>query len=334
MFGKMLKQVYGLKNGQEMRIEKYRAYLQGESLYLIITAKGRKEQEISELEQIGSMLYTLGDKEVPVFVRPENGPLLNKWEGEDYCLLRYPELRANILDKVPTRLALLHNKGRRMPFRVEAVNRIGQWKSLWEKRLDQIEAVWNGKLMQEPENDFERMFIDSFPYYMSLAENSIQYLTDTEIDVAASEADSGTVCHERFTSATWKEYVIKNPFEWVFDHPSRDLAEWIRDRHFYNMQTSKPEISRFLAGYQQKSMLSPFGWRLLYARLLFPLHYFECIEDYHMTGSEQQRRFLEDRLEKYLKQSAEHERFLGSFYEANQAPVKAFQLPAVNWLTK
>ena len=45
-----------------------------------------------------------------------------------------------------------------------------------------MEKVWNGLLFQTPEDEFQRMFIDSFPYYIGLTENAIQYLVDTEID--------------------------------------------------------------------------------------------------------------------------------------------------------
>ena len=136
-----------------------------------------------------------------------------------------------------------------------------------------MEKVWNGKLYIEPENEFDVLFIETFPYYMGLAENAIQYLTDTEIDDKPTQVDHGTLCHERFTHSVWKgPYFVKNPFEWVFDHASRDLAEWIRERYFANIQTSQPDIKSFLTDYRSLATLSPFSWRLLYARLLFPLH--------------------------------------------------------------
>ena len=103
-----------------------------------------------------------------------------------------------------------------------------------------MEKVWNGLLFQTPEDEFERMFIDSFPYYIGLTENAIQYLVDTEIDDEPMETDSGTVCHERFSKrhgGQLNNYMIKNPFDWVFDHRSRDLAEWTRERYLHNYQT-------------------------------------------------------------------------------------------------
>ena len=65
---------------------------------------------------------------------------------------------------------------------MKKISRIGQWKNLWEKRIDQMEKVWKGMMQHEPVNEFDRMFFESFPYYMAIAENAIQYLVDTELD--------------------------------------------------------------------------------------------------------------------------------------------------------
>lgn len=335
MFEKMLKEQYGLKDGMELEVERYRAFKQERSLYLIMNVTGKKEQEIREFEKISDQLRTFGDKEVPQFLPTKDGAPSCEWEGNYYSLLQYQEPKSLNPKKIGRKLAHFHYRGRYMPFQVKLINRIGQWKQLWEQRLDQMEGFWNNKLNQGPENEFEKMFLDSFPYYMGLAENSIQYLTDSELDSRPSEMDNGTVCHERFSRVTWgRKQLIKNPYEWVFDHASRDLAEWVRARYFYNSQTYQPDIRHFFNDYQQVNRLSPFSWRLLYARLLFPLHYFECIENYYITNSEQQKLALEDQLLKYLKQSSENERFLGGFYQIVEAPVRAYKLPTINWLLK
>jgi spore coat protein YutH len=335
MFEKMLKDKFGIKNGRELEIEKYRGFQNENSLYLIMNVNNRKEQEISELEKISHQLRTFGDREIPEFQATNEGPKICEWEGARYSVLKYTELKPLNTSKIGRKLARFHLRGRYVPFRVETINRIGQWKQLWEKRLDQMENFWNGKLFQAPENEFEKMFFDSFPYYMGLAENAIQYLTDTELDSRPAEIDNATVCHERFTEATWGEsQLVKNPYDWVFDHASRDLAEWVRDRYFYNSQTYQPVVNNFILAYQQITKLSPFSWRLLYARLLFPLHYFECIENYYITNSEQQKLALEEQLQRYLNKTEDHERFLGSFYQLVDVPVRSYKLPAINWLLK
>jgi spore coat protein YutH len=335
MFEKMLKEKYGIKDGYELDFERYRAFKQNASLYLIMNVNGKKEQEISEIKKISDQLRTFGDQDVPSFLSTKEDAAICEWEGGYYSLLQYRQPKPLNPKKTGKKLAKFHYRGRYMPFQVKTINRIGQWKQLWEKRLDQMEGFWNSRLNQSPENEFEKMFFDSFPYYMGLAENSIQYLTDTELDSNPLEMDNGTVCHERFKRGTWGQgHLVKNPYDWVFDHASRDLAEWIRERYFYNSQTYQPDVRNLLDEYQQISKLSGFSWRLLYSRLLFPLHYFECVENYYITNSEQEKLALEERLQRYLTYSAEQERFLAGFYQLVDAPVRSYKLPAIKWLMK
>jgi spore coat protein YutH len=196
-----------------------------------------------------------------------------------------------------------------------------------------MEKVWSDLLFHTPDDEFERMFIESFPYYMGLTENAIQYLADAEIDDEPSESDHGTVCHERFSCHSWGiDCMIKNPFDWVFDHRSRDIAEWTRERYFHNSQTYHLDVRQFFDEYQSISTLSPFSWKLLYSRILFPLHYFDCVESYYINHSEQQRKLLEEQLSKILRQSSVYERFLGGFYQLVGAPVKKFKLQQPEWI--
>lgn len=335
MFEKMLKEAYGISADSAISLGRYHGYKQNDGLYLIMEANGRKEQEISELARMITHMHQQGDRHVSMLLPDKEGKQICDWQGSHYCVLLNQAAPVPVEMKTGRKLAKFHFRGRTIPFKVESLNRVGQWKELWEKRLDQMEQVWSGKLYNPPENDFERLFLESFPYYMGIAENAIQYLVDTEIDEKPLRVDHGTVCHERFTNSVWGgPYFIKNPFDWVFDHGSRDMAEWVRERYFKNTQTSQPDIKNFLSEYQSVTVLSPFSWRLLYARLLFPLHYFECVENYYITQSEQIKNQLEDRLRKYLNQSGEHERFLGRFYQLCDAPVKAGKLQAVDWLIR
>jgi spore coat protein YutH len=270
---------------------------------------------------------------VPAFLQSIEGGFITSWEDHQYCVLANRHTEKHVKVKLGRKLAKFHERGRTVPFKIERTSRIGQWKQLWEKRLDQIEKVWSELLYQTPDDDFERMFIDSFPYYIGLTENAIQYLVDTELDDEPKESDSGTVCHERFSNDSWgANYYIKDPFQWVFDHRSRDLAEWTRERYFRNTQTYENDVRQFFIDYQSIAPLTSFSWRLLFSRLLFPLHYFECIENYYITRSEQEKKLLEEKLNKMLKQSTEYERFLGHFFHTVGDPLKPLNIPQLDWL--
>jgi len=335
MLQKMLENQYGVTVEEYVKLDVYEALRGNGWLYLISKPAGKAEEDISELEKIAEHLRNYGDQNVPIFLQSKEGSLITTWEQNQYCVLANRQMEEQRKIKLGRKLARFHERGRRVPFQIERASRIGQWKTLWEKRLEQMERVWNGLLFQSPEDEFERMFVDSFPYYLGLTENAIQYLVDTEIDDEPNETDSGTVCHDRFTSKTWgpyDKYMIKNPFDWVFDHRSRDLAEWTRERYFRNIQTYQVELRNFYEDYQSIAPLSSFSWRLLYSRLVFPLHYFDCIESYYITRSEQEKKVLEERLSKILRQASDYERFLAEFYPISGAPIKQLHLPPLDWL--
>ena len=82
--------------------------------------------------------------------------------------------------------------------------------------------------MNHPSDVFDRLFIESFPYYLGVAENAIQYVVDTEMDDTPQLTDAATICQERFTPLLWHQTKrLKLPFDWVYDRPSRDIAEWM-----------------------------------------------------------------------------------------------------------
>ncbi|MGG3468083.1 spore coat putative kinase YutH [Neobacillus pocheonensis] len=340
MLQKMLENQYGIETQEYIKLDTYDALRGNGWLYLISNPAGREEADISELGKIAEHLRNYGDQNVPIFLQSKEGNLITTWEQNKYCVLanrQADEKQRKI--KLGRKLAKFHERGKRVPFQIERSNRIGKWKELWEKRLEQMEKVWNGLLFQTPEDEFERLFIESFPYYLGLTENAIQYLVDTELDEEPGETDNGTVCHERFSKKTWgplstNQYFIKNPFDWVFDHRSRDLAEWTRERYFRNFQTYDVDLKQFFEEYQSVAPLTSFSWRLLYSRLIFPLHYFECIENYYITRSEQDKKTLEDKLSKILRQSGEYEKFLAAFFQISGAPIKRMNLPQPEWLFK
>ncbi|NRD76399.1 spore coat protein YutH [Bacillus sp. BRMEA1] len=334
MLQKMLETQYGITAQEQIKLDRFDALTGNGWLYIISKPLGREEEDLTELEKISRHLRDYGDQNAPMFLQSKDGKFVTTWEQTQYCVLANRKVEQQKRMKLGRKLARFHERGRQVPFQVERSSRIGQWKGLWEKRLEQMEKVWNGLLFQTPENEFEQLFIESFPYYMGLTENAIQYLVDTEIDIEPSETDNGTVCHERFNQKTWASnpYFIKNPFDWVFDHRSRDLAEWTRERYFHNNQTYDVDVKGFFDEYQSISPLSPFSWRLLYSRLIFPLHYFECIENYYSTQSEQGRKLLEEQLGKIIRQSSEYEKFLAGFYPVSGAPIHLLNLPQLEWL--
>ncbi|MFZ7944014.1 hypothetical protein [Neobacillus sp. 19] len=176
MLQKMLENQYGITVEEYVKLDAYDALRGNGWLYLISNPAGKEEADISELEKIAEHLRNYGDPNVPIFLPSKEGQLITTWEQNKYCVLASRQIEEGRKIKLGRKLAKFHERGRRVPFQIERSSRIGEWKSLWEKRLEQMERVWNGLLFQTPEDEFERMFIDSFPYYLGLTENAIQYL--------------------------------------------------------------------------------------------------------------------------------------------------------------
>lgn len=333
MIKKILSTKYGIDVEEETRVGHYEACISKGKLYTIVPVGNIEEEELTERDQIAAHIYQIGDKHVSMLLESKEGSKHTEMNEQLYCVLMNERLRPFQSRKLGRKLGKFHFRGRTVPFGVQKISRMGQWKSMWEQRLGQLEGFWNSMLYKQPESEFDQLFLESFPYYMGIAENAIQYLVDTELDDDPTAVDSGTICYNRFTKDTWAgEYYIKNPFDWVFDHCGRDLAEWTRDRYFRNIKTYHREVKTFYEEYQSVMPLSSFAWRLIYARLLFPIHYVECIENYYSAIQEADRLFLEERLKKMVSQSRDLEIFLKEFYDNTEVPVKTLKIPIVSWL--
>ena len=274
---------YGIIVEREAKGLRYPAFRSGDTLFCIIPLpEDYNRDELAERQLMSAHLIQQGDRHVSEFVMASHGTIGSP---------------------------------------IKVCSRIGMWKGMWERRIDQLERVWNEKLMSHPNNSFEESFVDSFPYYMAIAENAIQYLGDTEMDDQPDFMDEGTVCYDRFSNETWTgNPCIKNPFDWVFDHGTRDMAEWIKQHYFANLPTHQP------------GALNGFSARLLFARLMFPIHYVETVEEYFAKPKEAKAFELEDSLHSFEAGSHYYEEFLRHFYDLARIPARQLSLPGVTWL--
>jgi spore coat protein YutH len=321
---------YGIKPERQVKQSIYESFMARGILYTIVPVQ-MEHEEILELKLLADYMIQKGDYYVASFVQTQKGTLIMDMKGQPVVLLQHPFKRYAKSFNLGKELAKFHQKGRMFPYPLLKCNRIGQWKSLWEKRLDQMEEFWRNKIFSRPENAFEKLFVESFTYYLGLAENAIQYLADSVMDEYPYPVDSATICHRRFSKDTWKQDAyLKLPTDWLFDHPSRDLAEWTRSQYVELRRTDIGIIQGLYRQYERITPLSPFSWRLLFARLLFPIHYFECIEGYYLTQSDEKREQFKQKLQTILKDSSNYERFLAEFHHL--ALYRSKKLPKPHWL--
>jgi len=333
MIQDVIYQNYGLIIERKEMLGGYECFYSKDSLYTIVPIHEPNESELMERLLLSQYLQRQGDPYVSSFILSNNNSYLSESDDNVFLLMGNALLEKPRPVQMGQKLARFHSRGRTFAEPLQECNRMGKWKELWEDRIDRMENVWREKVQTHPINDFEKLFVESFPYFLSLGENAIQYLVDNEIDDNPTGLDAGTVCHDRFYDDIWLgEYLIKNPFDWVFDHHSRDVSEWIREHYFRYPYTHQPTMIRFVEEYSYYTPLSSFSWRLLYARLLFPVHYLEAIERYYSSSKEEDKRVIEEFLQEYLKRTHHHEEFLRSFYEVLSVPINRLRIPKVDWL--
>jgi spore coat protein YutH len=329
-----IRQEYDIAVERMQKNGRYYTFFDKNQCYTVIPVHGRSEAELEELQKMSHYLISKGDVTVAPFVPTKSGRLVAYRNEQPIVIVRTPFLPYARNISIGRELAKFHQRGRICPLPLVHCRRIGQWKELWGKRVDQMEEFWKNKIIMGMETMFDRLFIESFPYYLGLAENAIQYVADTELDEEPVGIDYATFCHERLPNAGWTEgKEQKLPIDWVYDHCARDLAEWVRYLYVKKGRDSVREIRQFFRDYEHHTPLSPFAWRLVYARLLFPLHYFECIEGYYMTNDAKEKQQYAHMLQSIIARSREHEQFLASFMDIVGLASRRLSLPKVEWLS-
>ncbi|MGM7722518.1 spore coat putative kinase YutH [uncultured Metabacillus sp.] len=330
---KAIYEEYGIKVQDLRKIGKFDSFRVHQTDFLIVPITNIDEEEMYELYQLSEFMVEKREPNIARIVVTKKNNLFFEKDKAKYALVKYAAFTQGRYQQIGRNLARFHQKARTYPYQLSKTQRIGQWKYLWERRLDQLESFWSGKIHSQPFTQFEKMFIESFPYYLGLAENGIQYLVDTELDEEPQPIDSGTICHHRFHPTTWgSAQGVKLPTDWVFDHASRDIAEYLRHLFFERQEELQENGFRFLDDYDRTTPLSAFTWRLIYSRLLFPIHYFECVENYYLS-SDNDKPIFEAKLKEILTASDQYELFLKSYSNMLSMRKKRIVLPSLEWLS-
>jgi spore coat protein YutH len=324
---------YGIKVQEMTKLGDYDSFYLHQTHFLLIPVTHIDEEELYELYHLSQFMLEKREPYISSFVLTKKNHMFFEKDEAKYAIIKCSSYTQGRFNQIGRDLARFHQRARSYPYQVSKTQRIGQWKFLWEKRLDQLESFWMGRVHNQPLNQFEKMFVESFPYYLGLAENAIQYLVDTELDEEPQPIDSGTICHHRFNATTWNPTMcVKLPTEWVFDHGSRDIAEYMRHLFFENQDELKINGFSFLEDYDRSTPLSAFSWRLIYSRLLFPIHYFECVENYYLS-QEDDKPFFEGKMDEILKNSSQYESFLRGYSSMLSMKTKRIIVPTVEWMS-
>lgn len=326
---------YKLYCEQRFKLGEYEGFVAGGRGFLVVSIEQVEDRELNEIIKMASHLYSQGDQTVGTVLPTRTNQAVSFIDGQNSVLFQLPLLETR-RKKTPLgrELAELHRRGR--SYQVSNAQKEG-WKDFWMYRLSQLDQLYERLAKEQKKNRFDKAFMTSFPYYLGLTENAIQYIVDSDIDLGlADNFEQKTICHFRFTNDTWLQLNennirFKNPIDLVYDYPSRDLAEWIR---FTSKTSSQPfqKINKFLDDYGKDEEISPRTWRFIYARLLFPVHYFQVVEGYYRATDAEERDNYEGQLYDIFLNEEKNESFLRQFQQRLIPSYWQRYVPEVDWL--
>lgn len=188
------------------------------------------------------------------------------------------------------------------------------WGNLWSDKIDYFEYQ-----IKEIGKD-KKSIIDSFSYYVGLAENAISYVNKINKIIGISELDNITLSHRRiFYPNTNLNYL--NPLSFIFDLEVRDVAEYIKSEFFYNTDACLLDLETYL----KMNKLTQYSYHMLYARLIYPTYYFDAYENVMNNNADEKVIInITDKVNEY-------EIFLKKAYEEIS---KYTNLERIDWIIK
>ncbi|MCM2675468.1 spore coat putative kinase YutH [Alkalicoccobacillus plakortidis] len=344
MFERNIYDSYRLYSEKRFKIDGYECFEAGGIAYILFP-KDESASDETDMLTFVSFLRSAGDTSVPELIQTAQGANFSLVEGVEMYLCQLPQPNQLRMQPLPTdgrgigeHLASWHQFGRQVQSRVGQQELFGQWGTIWTTRLEQLENWYEELYMQGPRNVVDETFLTTYPYFMGLSENAIQYVVDTDLDGTGNEYLAGTLCHRRFSDKAWISLssngaMIKPPTAFVYDHPARDLAEWLRNRRYQlSSQRNWKDAQDFFEGYQRHQSITPASWRLMFSRLLYPVHYFETIEDYYRCQIPIDQQKLGQSFLDLIAQEKVNETFLHRFAEERYLPNTPTGFPKVDWL--
>lgn len=205
----------------------------------------------------------LGNTLVSEIIKNRNGEVLSIYNNIGYILMRiYVNVNKGISLKEVVSLSNSLYKDKLM------IN----WGNLWEKKMDYLEDLINENGKKYP------LIVDSFNYFVGLAENAISYYNTILIDKNYKFG----ISHRKIKIDDTIEELY-NPLNIIFDYKVRDVAEYMKISFFNG---NKNALNEFI-WYLNNNYLSIMEAKLLIARLLYPSFYFDMYEDIMIDEKEE-----------------------------------------------
>ncbi len=258
----LLKNYYNIHDFITLEENKeYTCFLLYEKKYLLTEYK----RSDSELEELISLNQELINKGLPTsrFVMNIKKEYISLYNNKKYVLLeQIPpyEKEYNILDMIELNDKLVISSKKSILIR-------NNWADLWSAKIDYFEYQIR-QLGKE-----HLVVINSFSYYVGLAENAIAYVNNTTKKTQLSIKEHITLQRKRINFPNIQKDFF-NPLNYIIDIEVRDAASYFKSLFFNSYEDLWIEIKAYL----KKRKLSLYGYSLLYARLMYPSFYFDLYE--------------------------------------------------------
>lgn len=281
-------------------------YFYGEEFYFVFF--NRTEEELKDIVDLSVELKNKGIRVHDIILNRDKN-LVTK-VGDIYYIL----LKLNInKSELVSFINLCEFSGKLKLNSTNSKLYRNNWGDLWSQKIDYFEYQ-----IKELGRD-KKIILDSFSYYIGLAENAIGYVNKINKVIGISEFDNITLAHRRIFYPNISLNFF-NPLSFIFDLDVRDIAEYLKIE-FFNNEDSLLDLQTYL----KIRKLSPYSYHMLYARLLYPSYYFDIYEDIMNNNQD------EEKLVKIISKVDEYEIFLkNAYYEIN----KYTHLEHIDWIIK
>ncbi len=186
------------------------------------------------------------------------------------------------------------------------------WDILWSKKIDYLEYQINQTGKKYP------ILVDSFSYFVGLAENAISYVKNTTLEAQKEQIDNEVISHRKIHKED-TIYSIYNPLNIIIDHKSRDVSEYIKLSFLNNNQNIYQELDTYF----QNNYLSYYGIRLLFARIIYPSFYFDLYEQIILNIKP------ESEILNITTRTKEYEKYIKNIYYYLK---KYYNIPEIEWI--
>lgn len=273
---------------------------QGYRFVLISTTEN--ESTISKLDEFLVSLRGNLDDDIVYFVKNRYNQYISLNDSTNILLLTY-KLSSVSLDTLLKMHQIYFNNG---------ILNLNEIINLWEQRIEYLENQC--LVMLNFDNPAHKELYEHAMFAIGMAENALQYISDLKIDF--KENFVATLTHRRLKKLD--KWELFNPFNLIFDHSSRDLAELYK-----NDIIDLNQLIELTKKYQYKIN----EYQYLLARILFPVSVFDILEDIYLDKNYD----YTDLIYKAIQSQQQHIKKVKTFYktminEVNIRPIRWLDL--------